>query len=755
MSYFTRINTRTSTQNTGTHNTGIQKAVRTTLSMLLISSLMVACNTPTKPNEPHTSTPNIPATPVTSAPSTSTPAVSSLAEISQIGDQKYYTRHLVVKYRDESSLQTAAQAVSGQVLDRIPEIRTALIKVSGDALKAVHKARSVAGVLAAAPDYIVGHREPISKPSQPFGADSALSQQNTQFAKQIFDELPQYALDRNHLNAEAAWKAGLTGKGVTIAILDDPVDVTHPDLKANWAGLAYDPGNNKVYTDAENWVKDIKSRYVEHGTMVASSAVSPKDGKGIVGTAPDAKFISVMFNPAKTKPNEFYGGFFQAKGAVWAVNQGAKILNNSWGGSKSWGALKDAFDYALSQGVVVTAALGNSAQDELSHPTGLPGVIGVGALDGSNNKTAFSTSGRHTSVAAPGETVLVALPTWYWEKSKPADQKRFVWVNGTSFSTPYASGVAALVLQKCPQITPYQVRRVMEMYADSSIGSNPNGWDRDTGWGRLDAGQIAKNLNCSKLPAKGAYVKVDVKYTTPKGVQEGNMADLILRSKKAKAGTRNDPAPIYLSATNEEGIAMFAEIEPGEYDLYVAGPDPISTGFAPRDRGSYLGSVTATSGSTYTQPDLQKITLKTGFLDYNPVDPYEPNDSIETATKIAYGFKSKMAYIHGKPQDADYFRFEGKKGDKIKADVLASGRLGSTMDAYLFLLDSKGKKLAENDDRGEPRIDQDSTIEHVLPADGVYYLHVSTCPISCKADKPEDDDSPFNRYQLELKKMSK
>lgn len=107
---------------------------------------------------------------------------------------------------------------------------------------------------------------------------------------QILDELPQYALDPRHLAAKAAWDRGFEGEGVVVAIIDDPADVTHPDLAPNWAGKAYDPVTDTTYTSASGWLNFIQGLNAPadlyHGTYVASTVSAPRDGQGIAGLAP-------------------------------------------------------------------------------------------------------------------------------------------------------------------------------------------------------------------------------------------------------------------------------------------------------------------------------------------------------------------------------------------------------------------------------------------------------------------------------------
>lgn len=663
--------------------------------------------------------------------------LSETGPVAQLGQLKYRQNELVIGYHDVASLNRAAAALGGQVVATIPEIKAGLVRVPGDAAKVTTQAFRMAGVRYAQPNQVVSGERP-----QPGVGSAALTGQAAA-ADQIFDELPQYALDPRHLNAKAAWAAGLTGAGVKVAVMDDPGDVSHPDLAANWEGHAYNPFLDKVYTDGAAWVTDYKSDFASHGTFVASSIVAPKDGKGIVGVAPEAKFMPVVINPAATTENEFYSSFYIARGAVWATDNGARVLNNSWGGGQSFGAVKDAFDYAMGKGTVVVASMGNSYHDEVQYPAALPGIIASGALDGSNRKVTFSTTGRHISSSAPGQDVMLANPTWLGGG--------FELISGTSFSSPYTAGVAALVLQKCPTATPFQVRRMLETTANSAVGSNPGGFDRDTGWGALNAGKLAATLTtCAALPARGANVSVNVTYTDATGSHPGVLGDVILRGQGLRAGASDDSTPLYLSTTDADGNSRFAEIAPGTYDVYVAGADTGLTGGSPDGRGSFVGTLTATSGSTRAAPDQLNVSFAADAPNLTPVDPYEPNDTSAQAKAIAYGQTTQKAYIFGKPQDQDWFAFTGAKDDKIDANVLAAGQIGGTLDSYLYLIGPDGTTiLKENDDRGNPRIDSDSQIQFTLPAAGKYYLVVTSFPIS----EGGDDDSPFNQYQLNLKKL--
>jgi subtilisin family serine protease len=506
----------------------------------------------------------------------------------------YVQNEVVIAYQNPDALEEAIRKLGAVEIARIPELRAALLRVSGDALEASRALEGVDGIRYAEP-HLAMVLAPKDDPVVQRRSDEEGLASLSNPSDQIFDALPQYALDPRRLNARSAWERGFLGEGVTVAIIDDPADVTHPDLAANWAGLAYDPVTNTTYARASDWISFIQRLgplNISHGTFVASTVSAPKDGQGIVGLAPRAKFLPVaIFQPS------YVGDFPTARGIVWAVNRGARVLNNSWGGLGYGNLVKEAFDYALANGVVVVASAGNSFKDEVRTPAGYPGLIASAAADANRNKTAFSTFGRHISSAAPGQDVLLANPTWLGGG--------YGLISGTSFSGPYTAAAAALVLGACPQATPYQVRRALETTTWERT------FTRQKGWGHLNAGNMANLLaqGCAALPQKGSVVRVKVEYQNPQGIFQGRLADVILRGQGLRPGDPADPTPIYWAKTDQNGEAWFYEIAPGTYDIYVAGADLLVTGGRPEERGTFVGTLTARSGSSPAQPDFKLVPL--------------------------------------------------------------------------------------------------------------------------------------------------
>lgn len=696
-----------------------------------------------------------PVTGVTPAPVTAVPArpafetIDPAQVVSTKGGELYVRNQLVVKL-GETGAEALASRLGGQVLDRIPELNAALIGLpQGQDARAVGLSLMRGGAALYAGAHTV-QRRPL-----PLYRDGALT---SQAVNQVFDQLPQYALDRNHLHAQAAWDMGYTGKGVVVGVIDDPADVSHPDLRPNWAGKAYDPVTNTTYTDVQAWIDALDASdgkldqkvdpSIEHGTAVASTISSAKNGKGIVGVAPDSKFYTAaIFQPG------FVGDYFVARSVIWSVNQGSQVLNNSWGGLGYSPLLKEAFDYALERNIPVVVSAGNTAREEWRNPAQLPGVIASAALDINNNKASFSTFGRHISVAAPGVDVLLASPLFL-----NADGSRksgytapggsgYQLISGTSFSGPYTAGAAAVILGARPDLDPYQVRRLMEETADPSVGSDAAGFDRETGYGLIRMDRLAARLKSGAMPQKGGAARVKVDIQTPGGYVPGILADVILEGDGADGA-------VYAVQTNAEGYANFVSIAPGTYTVRVGTPDLSLTGGGSQDRDTYVGKLTVASGSVLSTVAHHRVLLVKGAVDLNPVDPYEPNGTLEQATPIAYDTRTQMAYIFGQPRDQDFYVFQGTEGDTVQVDVRARFTLGGTLDSFLVLRDAQGNKLAFNDDANG----QDSALTFKLPATGTYYLQVSSCTILCESEgddpaKGQDDNNPFNKYVLELRQL--
>ncbi|WTH65973.1 type VII secretion-associated serine protease mycosin [Streptomyces sp. NBC_01546] len=298
------------------------------------------------------------------------------------------------------------------------------------------------------------------------------------------------------LRAEEAW--GTTrGDGVTVAVLDTGVDDSHPDL----AGRVLE-GHDLIGMGAGRGDR----AWARHGTAMASiiAGHGHGSGQGVLGIAPQAKILPIRVileegDPGRAQARDSKGGAL-ADGIRWAADHGADVINLSLGDDSDSAHHEagedEAVQYALTKGVVVVASAGNGGEsgDRVSYPAAYPGVIAVTAVDRRGNKAKFSTRNWYATVSAPGVDVVIADPDRSYYEG---------W--GTSAAAAFVSGAAALVKAAHPDLSPAQIKKLLE---DTASDSPAGGRDDARGHGMVDpaaALQVAEAMQPeAPVPAPAA-----------------------------------------------------------------------------------------------------------------------------------------------------------------------------------------------------------------------------------------------------------
>jgi subtilisin family serine protease len=264
----------------------------------------------------------------------------------------------------------------------------------------------------------------------------------------------QWGLEQSVTGAPEAWTQS-HGAGVLVAILDSGVQLDHPDLARNlWRNPNEIPGNN-VDDDKDGYVDDVYGANVKelngnveddngHGTHVAG-IVAAQAGNGIGGSgiAPDAKIMVVKVLDA----NRSGDSSRLAKGIVYAVDRGAKILNVSINGDGTSGDLDAALKYAGSKGATVVASAGNNARDidaTPSYPASSPepAVLVATATEQTGTLISIANRGVRTiDIAAPGGSILSTARGGGFELRQ-----------GTSMAAPFVAGSLALLSAARPDL---------------------------------------------------------------------------------------------------------------------------------------------------------------------------------------------------------------------------------------------------------------------------------------------------------------
>lgn len=262
------------------------------------------------------------------------------------------------------------------------------------------------------------------------------------------------------IGATTAWDT-TQGAGVTIAILDSGVDGTHPDLAPNMV-----PGYNVYGNNSDT------SDVCGHGTAVAGSAAArTNNGIGVAGVAGQAKIMPIRIAYSDTSGACYAYASTIASGITYAADHGARIANVSYGPLAGIAAIQSAAQYMKNKGGLVFVSAGNNGIDEKTTPTTT--LIAVSATDSNDAKASWSSYGAFVSLAAPGAGI--------WTTSKGGIYQSW---NGTSFASPVAAGVAALMMAAAPSLDGADIEQAL---FSSATDLGATGRDPQFGYGRVNA----------------------------------------------------------------------------------------------------------------------------------------------------------------------------------------------------------------------------------------------------------------------------
>ncbi len=297
-----------------------------------------------------------------------------------------------------------------------------------------------------------------------------------------------------------AWAIEKGDRNVVIAIIDSGIDYRHDDLAPKaWInpgelpdnGLD-DDGNGYVddvygwdFTDAPNL--QAEGDYLEgdnepidekgHGTHVAGIAgAMPDNGIGIAGVAWECPVMAIRAGLSLGGSSRMQDDD-SAAAIVYAVDNGASVINMSWGSQRRSFVIQDAIDYAYARGAVLVAAAGNSQKPAAIFPAGYRKVIAVASTEQNQQRFYQSNFGASVDIGAPGNVIL---------STQINNQYRLL--TGTSMASPHVAGVAALILAKRPALTHEAVRHILISTADPVYQEDSDALDeRFVGAGTVNA----------------------------------------------------------------------------------------------------------------------------------------------------------------------------------------------------------------------------------------------------------------------------
>lgn len=269
------------------------------------------------------------------------------------------------------------------------------------------------------------------------------------------------------MDANLAWDTTAGDPSIVVVVIDDGCDLTHPDLN-----LA--PGVDFTGT-GPGGSHDPANPCDSHGTFVAG-CISGKFNNSLqgCGVAPNCRVAPAKFSVSNQPCSG--SGTFQTSWMTGCINfaqsSGAKVTNNSNGFGAS-GAIDTAYDNTRAAGVVHFASTGNGGNNTIGYPSSIPSVNAVGAITRTGARASFSQFGTGIDFVAPGQTIVTT-----------ARGGGTATVDGTSFSSPYAAGVAALLFSRNNLLSPNDVETTLSATV-KDLGAG--GYDTTFGWGLVNA----------------------------------------------------------------------------------------------------------------------------------------------------------------------------------------------------------------------------------------------------------------------------
>ncbi|MEZ4660814.1 MAG: S8 family peptidase [Caldilineaceae bacterium] len=390
-------------------------------------------------------------------PFSSQPAAASPFFAQAITNMQTEAEIIYVQFQPDISRAAAEQAVAqmgGMLIDWLEPLHTARVQVGTTTAKTSFRRM-----------WTLAQDEPsiqFVEPGSVIMGDAATSETTADYndpSLAVADE--SYGLTR--VQALDAWDAITGTQDVIIAVLDTGINPEHPEF-AGRIIMGYDYINDDADPTDDHG----------HGSHVSGiAAAALNNGHGAAGICPNCSILAVKV----LNENNAGTWWSAAQGIIYAVDNGARVINLSLGANVPSNTIKSAIDYAQENGVLIVAAAGNSASSNDFYPAAYDGILGISATNSSDELWGLSNHGAFIDVAAPGH--LIYGPN----KSLDDEYGGYVYKSGTSMAAPYVTGLAGLLFSQDPSRTATDVADIIMQSADD-LGAP--GRDDNFGHGRIN-----------------------------------------------------------------------------------------------------------------------------------------------------------------------------------------------------------------------------------------------------------------------------
>lgn len=307
-----------------------------------------------------------------------------------------------------------------------------------------------------------------------------------------------YAWGLYKINAGLAWDYSTGSSSVTVAVVDNAIEITHSDLSPNiWTNPGEIPGNG-IDDDGNGYIDDVNGYDVadwdnnpnppntsfDHGTHVSGTVgARSNNGSGVASIGYGIRIIPVKSTTNASSPTSVTNGY---DGIIYAANSGADVINMSWGGTTYSTTGQNVINYAHNQGCVLVAAAGNDDVSTPHYPSSYNYVISVASTTSTDAKSSFSNYGTDVDVSAPGSSIYSTLPG-----------NTYGYMSGTSMASPLVAGLCGLMLSLNPGLSPEDIETCLKNSCVNIDAQNPS-YINQLGAGRINA-QAAMSCISSTL----------------------------------------------------------------------------------------------------------------------------------------------------------------------------------------------------------------------------------------------------------------
>ncbi|MFH1536375.1 MAG: S8 family serine peptidase [Patescibacteria group bacterium] len=296
------------------------------------------------------------------------------------------------------------------------------------------------------------------------------------------------------VKASAAWNKGYTGDGIKVGILDTGINYNHTDLDANMYAF---PGDSCIVNGSPVSCPNYGYDFVGsndndpqddhwHGTHVAGIVGAENNNQDVVGVAPDVELVAIKVLNA--------GGSGTTVDIIEGINFAREndldVINFSLGGYSWDQSLQTAITNSYNDGIVIVCAAGNESENMMLYPAGFEETISVGSINQTDSvvnpdedmgtRLSYFSNIGNVDVVAPGGLIYSTYRTG-----------SYVGASGTSMAAPHVSGLAALILEKNSNLTPLQVKQILE---STAVDLGVDGRDQFFGSGLIDANSATANV---------------------------------------------------------------------------------------------------------------------------------------------------------------------------------------------------------------------------------------------------------------------